>query len=123
MNRKTLFSFVESVYGSRPEYLWKSSPEAAVLRHKENRKWFAIVMRVPACKIGLEGSKSVDIVNVKCDPLMVGSLLMCSGIFPAYHMNKENWISILLGSSSDEEQIISLIENSYEITLNKAKAK
>ena len=44
-------------------------------------------------KIGLTGEGEVDILNVKCDPILSGSLRMQPGFFPAYHMNKEKWIS------------------------------
>ena len=35
--------------------------------------------------------------NVKSDPLLIGSLRGQDGYFPAYHMNKEKWLSIQLG--------------------------
>lgn len=33
-------------YGVAPDYPFENS-EAAVLRHRDNRKWYALLMRVP----------------------------------------------------------------------------
>ena len=57
-----------------------------------------------------------DVVNIKCDPALVGSLRNRTGYFPAYHMNKENWISILLDGSVSRDEIQKLITLSYELT-------
>ena len=45
----------------------------AVLRHK-NGKWYAVVMSVEKCKLGLEGNEFVDIIDVKCDPEMTSTV-------------------------------------------------
>ena len=41
-----IFDYVFTQYGTQPEYLWKTHPDYAVLRHSDNRKWYAIVMNV-----------------------------------------------------------------------------
>lgn len=41
---------------------------------------------------------------------------MQAGYAPAYHMNKEQWISILLDDSVATEKIRNLISMSYEMT-------
>ena len=38
------------------------------------------------------------------------------GILPAYHMNKEHWITIVLDSPFPEEEIYNLINLSYDLT-------
>ncbi len=78
MDRKDVFEYVKKQYGTVPEYLWKESPESAVLRHK-NRKWYAVLMQVKKSKLELEGEGTVDIINVKCEPDMVGVLIETYG--------------------------------------------
>lgn len=56
-------------------------------------------MDVPKNKIGLEGEERIDVLNIKCDPVMIGSLLMNDGYLPAYHMHKGRWISIILNGT------------------------
>lgn len=104
-----------------PEYLWKKYPDYAVLRHNDNNKWYAVIMNVPKEKLGLDGTEKVDIMDIKCEPEMIGSLRMAEGIFAGYHMNKRNWISVLLNDSIAERMVYSLLDMSYTLTANKKK--
>lgn len=83
-------------------------------------KWYGAVMDVPKSKLGFDGEETVDVLDVKCDPILIGSLLMQKGFLPAYHMNRENWIGILLGEA-DETQITELLDMSYQLTMPKLK--
>lgn len=116
MNREELYRFVEEEYGVLPEYPWAKSPDNAVFRHDNNKKWFMIVMNVHSSKIGLEGDYFLDIANVKCDPILIGSLINKDGFFRGYHMNKNYWISISLDGKADDEEFKSLIDLSYDLT-------
>lgn len=120
MDRQTVFEWIKRKYGTDPDYPWKDSN--AVLRHRENKKWFALIMEVGRDKLGLPGEGTVDVMNVKCDPMLIGSLRTQPGFLPAYHMNKDQWISILLDGTAPEEEIKSLIAMSYELTNPKKKA-
>lgn len=73
MKREEIFEYVKNQYGTVPEYLWETSPKSAVLRHK-NGKWYAVLMQVEKSRLGLEEESMVDIINVKCEPDMVGLL-------------------------------------------------
>ena len=61
----------------------------------------------------------MDVVNVKSDPLLIGSLRQQSGFFPAYHMNKDSWISIALDGSVPADTIMNLVDISYQLTKKK----
>ncbi|MBU3877072.1 MmcQ/YjbR family DNA-binding protein [Faecalicatena sp. AGMB00832] len=123
MNRKEVFEWVMEAYGTEPDYPWKDSN--AVLRHKHNKKWYGVILEVSYKKLGFDESgrelgtnedEVTDVLNVKCDPMMIGSLRQQPGYFPAYHMNKEKWISILLDGTVPQENIKSLLEMSFELT-------
>lgn len=114
MERKELFEWAKEGYGTNPDYPWNDWN--CVLRHKENNKWYALIMEVPERKLGLAGDRIVDILNVKCDPILIGSLRMKPGYFPAYHMNKDKWISIILDGTVSDDEIKDLIELSYQLT-------
>lgn len=121
--RHKVFDYIKKKYGEEPDYPWMDSPGAAVIRHRENTKWYALIMGVKRDRLGLEGDDITDIINVKCDKLMIGSLLQNDGYLPAYHMNKENWITIILDGSVPIEEICSLIDISYGMTMSKRKGK
>lgn len=80
MERREVFEYVKEQYGTEPDYPWRDWN--AVLRHKENKKWYGLVMEVEQNKLGLDGVTLVDVLNVKCDPVLIGSLRMQSGFHP-----------------------------------------
>ena len=122
--RRGLFTHAAACYHDQPEYLWATAPNYAVLRHPENRKWYALVMDLPREKLGLPGGGITDVVELKCDPAMAGSLRGRPGILPGYHMNRENWITVLLDGSFDPGQLAFLLDISHSLTgLRRQKAK
>lgn len=86
------------------------------LRHEHNRKWYAALMLVSKDKLGLAGVEAVPLVNLKVKPELALILQGREGIFPAYHMNKENWLSILLTGVVPLAEIIPLLDDSYLLT-------
>lgn len=120
--REKVLKYVLDKYGTQPEYPWDSTPDAAVLRHADNRKWYGLIMSIGRDKLGLKGG-TADVLNLKCDPITGGSVKLNEGIFPAYHMNKANWISVLLDGTVDDGLIEMLIDNSFELTAPKTKRK
>lgn len=112
---------IRAVYGVEPEHLWANYPNYAVFRHPGSKKWFAVLMDVPRCKLGLDGEERVELMDIKCSPLMTGSLLSEEGFLPAYHMNKNTWISVLLADSVPDEKIAALLDFSYDSSAPKRK--
>ncbi len=119
--KNSVLKYVREKYGTEPEYLWVKYPDYAVLRHSDSGKWYAVIMNVQKSKLGLSGSENVEIINVKADRLMLGSLIMRDGIMPGYHQNKENWISVLLDGTVNKEEIFWLIDLSFNLTCTKSK--
>lgn len=119
MTREELFQWVKQEYGTEPEYPWKDSN--AVLRRGDNDKWYGVVLSVSGKKLGLRKDTIVDVINLKSDPMLIGSLREQNGYFPAYHMNKEKWISILLGEAELDDPIKNLTALSFELTAPKKK--
>ena len=103
MTRQELFAWIRQQYGTEPEYPWHDWN--AVLRHNDNNKWYGVVLEVSADKLGLPEAGIIDVINVKSDPLLIGSLRGQDGYFPAYHMNKEKWLSIQLGKPELDDAI------------------
>ena len=80
-----------------------------------------VVLEVSADKLGLPEAGIIDVLNVKSDPLLIGSLRGQDGYFPAYHMNKEKWLSIQLGKPELDDAIKDLLSLSYELTAPKKR--
>lgn len=120
MGRQEVFAWVKQQYGTEPDYPWQDGN--AVLRHKRNRKWYGLVMEVGREKLGLTGDGTAEVINLKCNPDLIGSLRERPGFHPAYHMNKEQWISVRLDGSVPEGEIKDLIDLSYGMTEPKKKS-
>lgn len=114
LKREEIFEYVKNQYGTVPEYLWETSPKSAVLRHK-NGKWYAVLMQVEKSRLGLEEESMVDIINVKCEPDMVGLLTQTYGFLSGYHMNKKYWITMLLDGRVSEAKILDFLDLSYDL--------
>lgn len=123
MNRDDLEQFINENYNAESDYPWLKYPNYKVFRHSNNRKWFALIMDIPKNKLGLPGTDIIDVVNFKCDPLLIGSLLKEAGFFPAYHMNKESWITVALDKSVNDDTIKMLLDMSYDATALKTHKK
>lgn len=112
--RETVRRVAAEQYGTAPERLWAKYPNYAVLRCP-NGKWYAVVMDVPRAKLGLPGEGMVGILDVKADPLLIDALRREEGFLPAYHMNKANWVTVLLDGTVDEERVADLLDMSYQM--------
>ena len=112
MTRADILEYAEDRYGTLPDYPFARYPEYAVLRRRDG-KWYAVLLTVAKNQLGLEGDTPIEILNVKCDPVLAGSLRTREEVFPAYHMNKEHWISILMDSPFPKEEVYSLMDWSY----------
>ena len=123
MNRSQLDKYITDYYGVRAERLFEKNPGFQVYRHNDTKKWFAMIMDLPESRLGLDGQKIIDVVNLKCDPILIGSLRLEQGFYPGYHMNKENWITVALDESVPDEKLRMLVDMSYELTRKKLRKK
>ena len=86
-------------------------PNWTIMRHHGNRKMFAAIY----------ARQGHIWLNLKADP-MWGDLWKQNwpAVVPAYHMNKQHWISVLLPDAPDD--VIEFLTNcSFEATRSKRK--
>lgn len=120
LSRDDIFAFARREYKTIPEYLWARTPNFAVLRRNDNKKWYAIIMDLPRHTMKLSGNGTVDVINVKCDSILIG-MLMGGPYRPAWHMNKSTWISIILDDTAPRDEVLALIRQSYHLAGEKNK--
>ena len=113
MTKQDLLSYCSGTYGTSPDYPFDEDFETAVLRHADNRKWYALVMRVSRRKFGFDSDEILDVSNLKLPVELSCSFGKGNGVDPAYHMNKLNLISVIL-SDATEETIAFLTNVSYK---------
>ena len=120
MTKQEFLEYCLNTYGTSPDYPFDEDFETAVLRRGDNRKWYAIVMRVSRRKFGFDSDEVIDVVNLKLPTEMFGSFGATDSVYPAYHMNKLHWISVLLPDAPDD--IVQFLVNvSFEATKSPKK--
>lgn len=112
--RKLLLDYVREKYGTIPEEPWEDNNHATI-KTTNTKKWYGIFMSIPYKTLGLEKSGKIDVLNVKLNPELIESMIDKKHFFPAYHMNKKYWISIVLDSDTDLNLIKSLIDESFRL--------
>ena len=107
---RSIIAFAESEWGERPEFLWKNFPDYAVLRRKDTDKWYALIARLTADKVGGSRTDVTETVNMRRTDSMDDSRFL-----PAYHMNKKTWTTIVLDGKVGAEELQRLLAESRKL--------
>lgn len=113
MDKKALIAHCLTYHNAVEDYPFADN-DSAIMRHSSNRKWFALIFH-------LYGKLCI---NLKCDPVKSEFLRKTyAGVYPAWHMNKEHWNTVEVGSVPRGE-LFAMIAHSFELTAPKIpKAK
>ena len=107
--------YLKETYGTTPEFLWKKYPGHGVFRNTQNQKWYGIILNIHASKI-MNEDKEIEILDVKIKPEQLEELLNKPGYYPAYHMNKKNWITLVLDETLSDEEIKQHLDESFHLS-------
>ena len=110
-----LLDYCMNTYGEEPEYLWHD--ENCILRRKDNKKWYAVLMRVNLRKVGLEEDRVSSLLAVRGNPDEIDMRML----FRGYHLNQKSWVSMVLDGRTSFEEIAHRIDQSRELALGKKK--
>ena len=110
-----VLEYAKKKYDSDAEYLWEKFPRNAVCRRKDNKKWYFAVLSVKGSKIGLNCDEIIEVIDLRAPVDEVPKLIVQPDIYPAYHMNKKHWFTIVLDGSIPIEEIYKYIDKSYEL--------
>lgn len=105
--------FIGEIYKDKPEFLWEKSPRSGVFRNPDTNKWYAIIMNIGRNKLERTASGEIEIINLKINPGKIPELLQKKGFYPAYHMNKKSWITVVLDESLCDCEVVELIGESH----------
>lgn len=104
------------LYHDEPEFPWVPVSSHGVFRNPRNDKWYALIMYVDREKIDKMTSGKVEAINLKLAPSTIVQLQQEKGFYEAYHMNKKNWITIILDNTIPDERLIDYIKESHKFT-------
>lgn len=106
-----VIDYVTNQYNDNLEYLWNKFPNDAIIRRKDNKKWYCLFMKINAKKLGIDGENSLDIIDLRGHEDKI-ALIDNKVFFPGYHMNKKHWFTLILDERMNDEEIIILINDS-----------
>lgn len=115
MKRNDLIKYLQQEYICDIDYPWEKYPDYVVIRRRDNQKWFAGIFTITGHKVGLDTNEPIDVVNLKCESDLIPTLIRESGIYSAYHMNKQHWISVDIERYEDIEKLKMLVDMSYRL--------
>lgn len=115
MKRNDLIKYVQQEYICDIDYPWEKYPDYVVIRRRDNQKWFAGIFAIKGYQLGQDTNEPMDVVNLKCEPDLIPTLIRESRIYLAYHMNKQHWISVDIERYEDIEKLKMLVDMSYQL--------
>ena len=102
-------------YGDELEFLWEKFSGNAVWRRKDNKKWYAAVLSVSKRKLGFDSDEIAEVIDLRIQPEKLEDLIDNKNYFPAYHMNKKHWFTIILDGSVPSDVIFDYLKDSYDL--------
>lgn len=105
-------SLIKEKYNISPEFLWEKY-DYGIFRSPKNQKWFGAMIDIDRSKLDKKEKGLVEILNVKKEAEEEPKKK--KGIYDAYHMNKKNWISIILDDTLSDTEIMEYVEISYNL--------
>ncbi|MEZ7764935.1 MmcQ/YjbR family DNA-binding protein [Gemella sp. 27098_8_92] len=117
---ENVLRYVKERYNSTTVKPFKTNPDIKALVTIKN-KWYALFLDVEYSKLQKDSlvDSKVKIINLKHLSSEISTVINNRNVFPAYHMNKNHWISVVLDNNIDIEYVKELIELSYNLVNNK----
>ena len=111
-----VIDYCNNKYGGNYVNPFKKHPDILAFVNEKN-KWYALLSDVEYNKLNknTDITTKVKILNVKYPTDKILEIIDNKNIFPAYHMNKKHWISIVLDKNIKLETIKELIDMSYSL--------
>ena len=111
-----IIDYCNNKYGGNRVNPFKKHPDILALVNEKN-KWYSLFLDVEYNKLNknTDITTKVKILNVKYPVDKILEIIDNKNIFPAYHMNKKHWISIVIDKNIKLETIKELIDISYSL--------
>lgn len=110
---KQIIDYVNDAYHDKPEFLWKKTPNNAIVRRKDTKKWYAVILTISKAKLGFDTNEIVEIIDLRGSPDEIARLIDGQHYLLGYHMNKKHWYTMCLDHSISTEEICNRIDKSY----------
>ena len=118
---KRITEEIFKIFNDRPEFPFEDDDSCGIFRNPESRKWYGLITSLDYSKIDKNKKGEIEIINLKLDKEEINELVKKDGYFRAWHMNKKNWITIILDETLSDKEIMGHIKESHSYTVKKKK--
>lgn len=110
MTHKSLEEYILAKEGAFLDYPFGQEVAVYKVGEGEKAKMFALIA---------EGSDPIRI-SLKCDPKLAEVLRdKYESVVPGYHLSKKHWNTVLLTGQLEEDEVLGLIDHSYQLVTQK----
>ena len=110
-------------YAAESDHSFEEDRSVTVFKRQDNKKWFAATKNIGCRSVGVERSGRIDIVNLRLNPRDITTLRTHDGFRPAWRMNQNAWITILLDGSVADEEILRYLDTSFALAGAKGRKR
>ncbi len=114
-----LIAYTKEKYDAPLEFLWEKFDDNAIWRRQDNKKWFGLLVKIQKRKLGLQEDGNVEILIARINSDNVLSTIDGKRYLPAYHMNKKNWITVMLDGSVSCDEVFRRLDDSFSLAKKK----
>ena len=116
---QSVIEYARNTYGDELEFLWEKFPKNAILRRKDNRKWYAALLTISKSKLGAFPDEEIEVLDLRAAPEAIPDMVDGKRVFAGYHMNKKHWITLPLDGTLPAEEICAMLDTSYALAKGK----
>ncbi|MFC3928435.1 MmcQ/YjbR family DNA-binding protein [Streptococcus caprae] len=122
-----LVAHLQATYGDTYDHPFAKYPNYTAFREPIHHKWYGLVTQIKRQQLDLSGEDwsaeqledLIEVINVKVEPNQLEKLLGTQAIYPAYHMNKKSWVTVVLDEGMSDTDLFDLVATSRQLTLPK----
>lgn len=103
-----------SEFEATGDHSFEEDRTVTIFRRRDNNQRFAATKNVGCRSVSVERAGRIDILNVCVSPRLVGTLREREGFRPAWRMNQNKWITILLDGTVPDDEIRAYLDMSYK---------
>ena len=106
--------YILSNYQATADQSFEGDPTVTIFRRLDNNQRFAATKNVGCRSVNVERVGRIDILNVSVNPRLVATLREREGFRPAWRMNRNKWVTVLLDGTVPDDEIRTYLDMSYK---------
>ena len=106
--------YILSNFEATTDHSFEGDRTVTIFRRLDNNQRFAATKNVGCRSVNVERAGRIDILNVSVSPNLVATLREREGFRPAWRMNRNKWVTILLDGTVPDDEIRNYLDMSFK---------